>query len=1114
MTVRGMSGSLLSHEAMLRSCGALGPVAGDQLARARQRLRVWHTPLRATLGPSCGARQLFDRLAAPLSAELGYRVVRAGGPPATDAALHSVLEARGAAVALLVTTGWGHDPSPLWRDAVRRGIGHGIRWVFCVNGPALRVVDAERAYSRRFAEFDLPATLDDDAAFEVFWRLLRADGIGPDGRPMPLDLAVTLSERHRADVRSSLQHGVQEAVGHLVRAFSAAAPRRARAAAPIEEPLIVVYRILFLLFAEARALVPRWHPIYRDSYTIESLREPVERLARPHGVWEALQAIARLAHRGCRAGTLRVTAFNGRLFSPAHAPLADSLPLDDAEVRRALLALTTRPGRDRRERIAYADLGVEQLGGVYERLLDFEVGDFRSRRSAAPFAPRREGGKPRATSTRATRVGRAVSGRRKATGTFYTPRSLTEYLVRRTLAPLTHDASAEATLSLRIVDPSMGSGAFLVAACRYLAAAYEHALVREGAVTPGDVDDSDRASFRRVIAQRCLFGVDVNPMAVQLGRLSLWLATLAADSPLTFLDHHLRAGNSLIGASPLDIARQPPPLRRWTPKPGGLPLFPLHALNDALVSVVGPRLAIAREPGDTVEQVRAKERALARLGESDAPMARWRAAADLWCAGWFLEPRPPAAAYAALLDAAIRATTPLPGHVLKPVVEQARSVAARERFFHWTLEFPEVFHDAGGAPLAEPGFDAVIGNPPWEMLRADHPDGAAGARLAGFARASGSYPLQGGGHGNLYQLFIERGMALLRPGGRMGLVLPAGFATDHGGAALRRHVFDRATVDTFVMVENRDAIFPIHRGVRFLLVALTSSGTTAAIPYRGGIRSTDALERLPDRDDDPSAVRIPRPLVERLTGEQFAIPDLKSESDLRIAAKIAFSTPPLGGAGGWGVHFGRELNATDDRPWFTNEPSGLPVLEGKQLRPFGVDVGAARFRIPERTAGALLDPRRTYARSRLAYREVAASTNRLTLIAAVVPPGLVTTHTIFCLKETLDDEAQHFLCAIFNSFVANYLVRMRIGTHVTAAVIDRLPVPRPAPQAGPFRRVAELSRRLSGRPDPAAGARLQAIAARLYGLTEAEFGHVLASFPLVPEGERAAALAAFTETVA
>jgi hypothetical protein len=444
------------------------------------------------------------------------------------------------------------------------------------------------------------------------------------------------------------------------------------------------------------------------------------------------------------------------------------------------------------------------------------------------------------------------------------------------------------------------------------------------------------------------------------------------------------------------------------------------------------------------------------------------------------------------------------------LLNDALAVASRERFFHWVLEFPEVFHAASAAPLERSGFDAIVGNPPWEMLRADSPDPAAAARLTAFARASGIYPLQSAGHANLYQLFVERALSLLRRGGRMGLVLPSGFATDHGCAALRRQALDRTTIDTFLTIDNRDAIFPIHRGVRFLLITLTRAGTTAAVPYRGGVRSTDVLDRLPDRGGDTHAVSIPRPLVERLSGEQAAVPDLKSARDLEIAAQLAFSAPALGDrASGWGVHFGRELNATDDRPCFTDGIGGLPVIEGKHLRPFGADVHAARYRMPEGTAATRLDAARTYGRARLAYREVAAATNRLTLIAAIVPPNVVTTHTVFCLKEGLDPDAQHFLCGVFNSFVANYLVRLRVGTHVTAAIIDRLPVPRPDPHSADFQRLAQLSRRLAVANDADAYARLQATAARLYGLSEENFAHVLASFPLVPDGQRTAARAAF-----
>ena len=152
--------------------------------------------------------------------------------------------------------------------------------------------------------------------------------------------------------------------------------------------------------------------------------------------------------------------------------------------------------------------------------------------------------------------------RRKTSGSFYTPQALTGFLVRTTLAPLVDGRPADEILRLRIVDPSMGSGAFLVAACVFLADCCEQALIRDGQWPAAEVSAADRASLRRQIAERCLYGVDLNPTAVQLARLSLWLTTLAANRPLTFLDHHLAAGNSLIGACLSDLSR-PPVVAQW-----------------------------------------------------------------------------------------------------------------------------------------------------------------------------------------------------------------------------------------------------------------------------------------------------------------------------------------------------------------------------------------------------------------------------------------------------------------------------------------------------------------------------------------------------------------------
>ena len=1023
---------------------------------------------RRTLGPASSARHVYDALAGPLFAALDLEaaVVSDG-----MGVIVLSLSAAGHRVAVASVGGWNADLGRL-RQSVPRTVD-APRWWLGVNGPVLRIVDAARACSRRWLDADLEGVEHDDRALHVLHALFDRGGAAS---LRALESLVERSDRHRTAVGSSLQAGVEEALPRLVAGLARRGRRRPLALdAALGDALTMVYRILFLLFAEARGLVPHWHPVYRDSYTIESLRPIAEGGGSPSGLWQSLQAIARLAHRGCTAGTLRVVPFNGRLFAPSAAPLADAAVLDDRLAREVLLAVTTRPGRDRRVRISYADLGVEQLGAVYERVLD--------------YAPALEDG----------RVTLGRSGRRKSSGTFYTPRSMTEYLVRRTLAPLVRGRTPERILAIRVVDPAMGSGAFLVAACRYLADAYEAALIAEGTLVRSDITPADRAAFRRAVAQRCLYGVDLNPTAVQLARLSLWLCTLAADRPLTFFDHHLRTGNSLVGARPHDIARQPPGGRgrRATP----LSLFDDDDLASRVAHAVGPRLHLESLPDDTAAVVKSKERAIEALNAPDGPLGTWRLLADAWCAAWFwpagvnaLAPKvwP---AFSAFLRGADAGLPPGTGEQWRTA---ALGAAARERFFHWEIEYPEVFFDESGSPKPDAGFDAVIGNPPWAPAHA----------LTAFTRESGCYTLRGSGHANLYQLFAERMLRLAAPGGRVGMLMPSGLLADHGCAALRRFLFERCEIDAAVGFDNRDGLFPIHRGVRFSLLTATIGGATPALQVRSGLRAPEVLDEVPDEGGVPGAVHLPLSLIRRFGGDTLSVPEVAQERDRAILARVLAAAPPLGSIEGWGARFGRELNATDDRPHFA--ASGLPILEGKLIDPFVARVGDAAAFIPAASARRLLGRRARFDRPRLGYREVAASTNRLTLIAAIVPAGVVTTHTIFCMREPDDEPLHAFLCGVFNSFVANYLVRLRGGTHVPASVIHQLPVPVPARSSKTFAAIARLARKARGTGGgDAAHAELQARVARAYGLDADDLAHVLDTFPLAPQAARRRALDAF-----
>jgi hypothetical protein len=227
--------------------------------------------------------------------------------------------------------------------------------------------------------------------------------------------------------------------------------------------------------------------------------------------------------------------------------------------------------------------------------------------------------------------------------------------------------------------------------------------------------------------------------------------------------------------------------------------------------------------------------------------------------------------------------------------------------------------------------------------------------------------------------------------------------------------------------------------------------------------------------------------------------------DLAIVEAVSNSTPRLSAKDGWNVAFGRELNASDDRDLFvpiTEASSGRPVIEGKQIDPFRVDVGRSRVEVRSSAATDL----RVARRARLAYRDVASATNRLTLIAAIVPARPVTTHTLFCLRTPLPLSSQRVLCALLNSYVANYLIRLRVNTHVTVSLVSRLPVPT-VPAGHPlFTRLAECSEAISIGSRPAEEmdeyGEIQAVAARLYRLSATQFEHVLGTFPLVPREVR------------
>lgn len=1076
VTLPGISGSLfpsryIADQLLIDAarCRAIttGSTSAVDIHRpdTRRRFAHWWRTVEGSCGPLTGIRALFDIAAMPLASALGFRATSATFTARSARVRLECLGTRVASPVVLIVAPWAHRSPSIWRDAVAEARACGADWSLILAPPHLQVLDA-RHWSRRVVDISLPDAIADADSFERLIAVAHATAFAPfsASEPRPIDELVARAERFQDAVRDDLRRGVADSLTVLDRVVPSGS-----------EPLAIIYRVLFLLFAESRDLLPWRHPLYGPAYSISSMCEMARTDPRAAGFWPGLAAVSRLLRLGCRTPDLDVRPFNGHLFSRAAAPTLEQRRRrrrgrraidEDRAIADTLVNLSTRPTRHGRDTIAYPDLGVEQLGAVYEHVL----------------------GHPH----------------RKQSGTFYTPRALTECVVRRTLTPLTRGATSDAILSLRVVDPAMGSGAFLVAACRHLAQAYERALVREERLHEHEIDADMQAGFRRIVAQRCLYGVDRNPVAVQLARLSLWLATLASGRPLSFLDHRLRTGDALVGARPSDL-RHVVPRHRTT----AMPLFDDAFERDA-DRLSAPLRTLAADTDDHVDVVKRKEALWSQLNRDDSALSRWRLASDLWCTRWFANkhsdrPQLSAAELRAAIDALIRHDRTLPTGVLSQQLQSARRQADAHRFFHWPVEFADVFTEDDTRPVA--GFDAVVGNPPWEMLRADHDDTGSSSQLVRFIRESGLYAACGRGHVNLYQPFLERALDLTRPGGQVGLVLPWGLASDDGAAELRARLLDRCRTSTLIGLDNAGAIFPVHRGLRFLALTTSPVGRTEELPMVGGLTTTTSIERALDHDGQlAGAMRISRSTLTSAGGPLRRFPDVRTSIDLRLLDALTTRWPALGAASGWHVEFGRELNITEDRGSFSHR--GLPVLEGKHIQPFVTDVETPRFRITATAAAGAL-PSRSFERARLAYRDVSAVSNRQSLIAAIVPAGVVTTHTLFCLKTPLALPRQHFLCACFNSYVLNTIVRMLMGGHLTTSLVEGLPVPLWT-GSREQRRIARLSGRLAVRSTVRASAVLQALIAHEYGVDIDAFRQILAGFPLVPVEERDVAREVFT----
>lgn len=679
------------------------------------------------------------------------------------------------------------------------------RWGILTNGRHWRLYHRDLSYRLDvYYEVDLPSLLAaDDDAFTYFLAFFSQSAFLPNASGQSfLDGAYAESTRYAAGLSDELKDNVYEALRLLAQGFLSYPGNELQPQdldVIRENAFVVIYRLLFVFYAEAREFLPVTNAIYRDTYSLQALahevetKEPFESSLSPTAprYWSRLTELFRLVNDGDEF--LGIPPYNGGLFDDQRHPLLTRWRIGDRYLAAAIdqLARAKAAGRTGRGFVSYRDLGIRELGSIYECLLEH-----RPRYATVDLAVIRQKGAERFIQSAELGRRRAVrtypvgsvyletdKGERKATGSYYTPQYIVEYIVKNTLGPLIEELKAsdedmiDGILSLKVLDPAMGSGHFLVEATDFLARALVEAL--GGDPREFEEEGEEIRWARREVVERCIYGVDLNPLAVELAKLSLWLSTVALDKPLNFLDHHLRCGNSLIGARLDDLGILPEVSRRRR-KAEQQPITTLagHRFQHAIASAVGTFQQIAAAPSDSPEDIHRKESAYETARYA---LSRIEAIADVWTSVYFGNEIKDKDAYEGLMALAEGgdADWPQPGELRW--LDEAKAAAEERRFFHWELEFPEVFFDGNGQPLPNAGFGVVVGNPPYVTTLSRE------ERDYFFERSQTR-----GRELDTFYLFSERGIDLTRIGGMVSLIVPNVFLLQYEAETFRRFLLKYA----------------------------------------------------------------------------------------------------------------------------------------------------------------------------------------------------------------------------------------------------------------------------------------------------------------------------------
>lgn len=1092
---------------------------------------------------------------------LGYRIEGIDN-------LTSLLRSRESRVALAVLLKESESPeagtarfnnlSPV-SYALAKADSENLPWVVMVQGSRLRLyskaVDAgvgRRGRTETYVECQ-PALLSDEH-LPYLWLLFSADALASGGS---LDDVLENSQRFAGELARRLRERIYEDVMPELAQGLAAARETARPGdlgQTYEMALTVLFRLLFVAYAEDRDLLPyKLNDVYRRRSLKQKAKDLANHVANNRPIaegsyhWQETVLLWKAVAFGNSEWS--VPAYNGGLFSddPVVSPVGAALAkidLPDKVFEKALRALlVTEVDAGEPGPVDFRSLSVREFGTIYEGLLESELAiaetdlTVDSKGNLMPAKRSAQIEVPKGAIYLHNR-----SGQRKASGSYYTKHFAVEHLLDGALEPALKDhfarlsdlddaEAAERFFDFRVTDIAMGSGHFLIAAidriekgmADYLVGrplpgvGAELAVLRDAAMQAlGELADAtvieDGQLLRRMIARRCIYGVDMNVLTVQLARLSVWIHTFVPGLPLSVLDRSLVHGNALVGIGTVDdlhsriqeITDDAPLLSKNADDLVGQaaqPLNRLARLNDATLSDIEMARHAINEASDAIAETREQCDFVAAL-----PLCADIDPQELAEEGWD--------AFRARMshDKALRA---------------AHKELADLHPLHFFVAFPEVFL------RDRPGFDVILGNPPWQeatieadafwarhfpglralpqrqqesekdRLRKDRPDlhQMYVAETEDMARVrtvlvSGAYPGMGTGDPDLYKAFCWRFWHLVaKEGGRIGVVLPRSALAAKGSTPFRKTVFERsATVDVTMLLNSAGWVFDEAEHRYTIALACITRGKTdgASIHLRGPYRSLDAFNA--GMATEPTRFGKDDILAWNDTGSLPLLPTEQSLSvfvQMRKAPRLDRNVPNE-----WRARPDTEMHATNQKSLMdlvSEEcPEGFwPVYKGESFDLWTSDTGTYyAFADPLPTQKWIQSKRRRARKSgkrsphgefragyledmatlacrrpRIAFRDITNRTNQRTIIACLVPPDVfITNKGPYFLWPRGDECDQAFLLGVLTSIPLDWYARRFVETNVNFFIINPFPIPRPKRENPAWRRIVELAGRLAS-PD-------------------------------------------------